>query len=87
MNWRAKKRKLMRTFIVQKPITLGYGSNVQQTTPTRNKQHQAGSILHLDMEAPNGNVWFFDADNERGKIECGELANLIKDGRVFESTT
>jgi hypothetical protein len=43
-----------------------------------------GSIIHLDMEAPNGNVWFIDEDGERGKIECGAVRNLTKDGHIME---
>ena len=72
----------MKTYIVQKPITLGYGSHVRATTPTRYKVFQPGSVLSLASEAPNGNVWFIDDANERGKIECGEVANLLRDGRV-----
>jgi len=74
----------MRTFIVQKPITLGYDSHTRQPTPTRYKRHEIGAVLMLDSEAPNGNVWFIDSDKERGKIECGEVSNLTKNGRVVE---
>lgn len=72
----------MKTFIVQKPITLGYDSHVRAPTPSRYKTHQPGAVLTLDTEAPNGNVWFFDSEKERGKIECGEVGNLIGDGRL-----
>lgn len=74
----------MRKFIVLKPVTLGYGSHVRQPTPSRFVTQEKGTILSLDSEAPNGNVWFFDEDGKRGKIECGEVANLTKDGRLVE---
>lgn len=74
----------MKTFIVQKPITLGYDSHVRAPTPSRYKTHQPGDVLRLSSEAPNGNVWFFDAENERGKTECGEVGNLLRDGLLRE---
>ena len=72
----------MKTYIVQKPITLGYDSHSRAPTPSRYKTHKEGSKLTLSSEAPNGNVWFFDESKERGKIECGEVANLVNDGSV-----
>lgn len=78
------KTNMKRTFTVLKPITLGYDSNVRRPTPPRYKRHDVGASLRLDCEAPNGNVWFVDSDNERGKTECGEVFNLIKTGHLFE---
>lgn len=60
----------------------GHGSNVRCPTPTRYKTHQPGEILELSSEAPNGNVWFIDQDGERGKIECGQVSSLVRDGEV-----
>jgi hypothetical protein len=76
----------MRLFEVVQPVFLGYGSHVRHTTPTRHKLMQPGTLLRLQSEAPNGNVWFLDPDGERGKIECGEVRNLTRDGRVVERT-
>lgn len=77
----------MRRFIVRKPITLGYGSNVHDPNPKRIREHEAGTVLTLDSESPNGNVWFIDPDGERGKIEAGEVRNLTLDGRLEEQWT
>jgi hypothetical protein len=70
----------MKSYIVQKPIQLGYDSNVHNPNPQIYKNHREGSVLLLSSEAPNGNVWFIDSDGERGKIECGEVQNLIDRG-------
>jgi hypothetical protein len=70
----------MKSFIVQQPIQLGYDSNVHNPNPKIYKTHKEGSVLLLSSEAPNGNVWFIDSDGERGKIECGEVQNLIDRG-------
>ena len=75
----------MRQFTVQKPISLGYDSHVHRQTPPRHKTLMPGSIIRLDDEAPNGNVWFIDEDDERGKIQCGEVRNLTRDGRIVET--
>ena len=72
----------MKIYVVRKSISLGYGSHVRNPNPNRIKIHEAGSILRLDSEAPNGNVWFIDSDGERGKIECGSVANLTKNGLI-----
>ena len=74
----------MRAFIVLKPLTLGYDSDVRCLTPARVKIHAPGTRLVFNQETTSGNVWFFDADGERGKIECGELANLTRTGRIVE---
>ena len=75
----------MRQFTVQKAISLGYDSHVHRPTPPRRKALEQGSIIRLDSEAPNGNVWFIDEDGERGKIQCGEVRNLTRDGRIVET--
>lgn len=69
-------------YLVEKSIHLGYDSHTQRPTSSRHKEIKPGAVLTLDSEAPNGNVWFFDEDGERGKIECGAVSNLLKDGRV-----
>jgi len=73
-----------RRFKVLKELKIGYGSHVHAPTPTHSKRHQPGTILHLQSEAFNGNVWFVDPDGERGKIECGQVSNLTSNGRVVE---
>lgn len=69
-------------YIVNKQIVLGYDSHVHRPTSPRHKVIEPGAVLTLDSEAPNGNVWFIDEDGERGKIECGSVSNLLRDGRV-----
>lgn len=75
---------MKRYFRVGKPISLGYGSNTRCPTPTFHKEMQVGTVLELDCEAPNGNVWFIDPEGKRGVIQSGEVRNLILDGRVAE---
>lgn len=73
----------MKKYLVHKePLTLGYDSHVHAPTPRRHKTHPVGTVLTLDCEAPNGNVWFIDEDGERGKIACGSVENLIKRERL-----
>jgi hypothetical protein len=67
-------------------LTLGYDSHVRAPTPSRYKTHPEGTILAYSSSAPNGNVWFYDPDFERGKIEAGEIGNLTKDGRLTAVT-
>jgi hypothetical protein len=74
----------MRIFTVMKEFYLGYGSHTRQLTPSTYKMQSVGTRLSLDGEAPNGNVWFIDQNGDRGKIECGEVKNLVADGRVVE---
>lgn len=75
----------MRAFTVLQPLALGYDSDVRNPTPARVKIHAPGSRLLFNQETTSGNVWFFDGDGERGKIECGELANLTRSGRILET--
>ena len=74
----------MRRFKVMTAVCLGYDSHVHRPTPSRHKRHEAGTVLRLSSEAPNGNVWFFDPAGERGVVACGEVRNLLRDGRVVE---
>lgn len=73
---------MRKKFIVQKPITLGYGSHIHDPNCKSSKVHAVGTVLVLDAESFSGNVFFIDPDGERGKIECGEVRNLLRDGRV-----
>lgn len=66
---------------VLSPITLRYGSNTRNPNPSKCKIIPAGSILVLDSVANDGNVWFIDECGERGKIECGSIENLLREGR------
>ena len=72
----------MKTYIVRKPFTLGYGSDTRNPNPTRSRTLQVGEVVTRVAEYPNGNVWITDPDGERGKIECGSIANLLRDGRL-----
>jgi hypothetical protein len=73
-----------RKFEVKKSLELGYGSHTQRPTPDRFKKFGPGTILTLDGEAPNGNVWFIDPEGNRGVVEAGEVRNLIRSGNVVE---
>lgn len=72
----------MKNYLVKNEITLGYGSHTRRPNPSRYKSIKPGALLTLDAEAANGAVWFIDEDGERGKIDCGEVKNLIRDGRI-----
>ena len=67
----------MNTYRVASPIMLGYDSHTRQLTPSRFKRHGVGALLTLDTVAPDGTVWFFDEDGERGKIDAGSVENLL----------
>lgn len=73
-------------YIVLRPITLGYDSTIREPTPKRFKTHREGSRLHLGGESFSGNVWFYDEDGERGKIECGDVEHLVIGGRLRRAT-
>lgn len=74
----------MRNFLVLKKITLGYDSTIHAPTPNRHKTHHPGTILRFESEAFNGNVWFVDPEDERGKTEAGSLENLTRKGTLKE---
>ena len=66
----------MEMFEVLKELRLGYGSHVRRLSPSRYKTHPPGTLVRLDVQAPDGTCWFIDPDGERGKIESGSVANL-----------
>lgn len=68
-----------------KSFQLGYGSTVRAPTPDRYKTVTPGDEVLHESTAPNGNVWFLDPDGERGKIECGEVGNLIREGSIEQT--
>ena len=70
-------------YTVLKPFRLGYGSDVRSPTPKRYKTMKPGDEILYQSTAPNGNVWFSDPDGERGKIECGQLSNLVDRGDII----
>lgn len=70
--------------VTQEPMILRYGSHTRHLSGTHSKTWPIGSVLQLDDESPNGNVWFIDPDGERGKIEAGSVSNLICRGSVRE---
>lgn len=43
---------------------------------------QPGDVVLHVSDAPNGNVWFLDSEGNRGKIECGEVGNLVRRGAI-----
>lgn len=73
---------MKKRYTVLKPLRLGYDSHVREPTPKRYKKHSRGAVLILDIESPNGNVWFIDEADERGKCECGSIQNLVKNGEL-----
>jgi hypothetical protein len=70
--------------VLEKCLVLGYGSHARRPTPTSHIRWAAGSVVELDGEAPDGTVWFLDPDGFRGKIDCGEVANLVRRGVLAE---
>lgn len=65
-------------------MSIGIGSHSRNPNTT-SLPIPKGTILTWDDDAPNGNVWFYatiDGEKYRGKIECGRITNLIKDGRI-----
>jgi hypothetical protein len=68
----------MKKYKVISPIKLEYGGNTQNPNPTNIKVHEPGSILCLETEAPNGNVWFIDPQGERGNTPAGCVGNLVR---------
>ena len=75
---------MIRQFIVLTELRLGYGSHTRCLTPAYYKLHEAGVILLLDSETPDGTVWFIDPDGFRGKTDSGEAKNLVKSGTLKE---
>lgn len=67
-------------YIVSTEIILGYGSTVHRLTPSSFKSFNQGDLLLHSSDAPNGTVWFFDKDGDRGKIDSGEVGNLVRRG-------
>jgi len=70
-------------YTVLKPLRLGYDSTIHAPTPRRYKTMNPGDEILYQSTAPNGNVWFFDPDGERGKIECGDVGNLVRGGSII----
>lgn len=75
---------MRRQFVVLTELKLGYGSHTRCLSPTHYKLHEAGVVLLLDSEAPDGTVWFIDPDGFRGKTDSGEVKNLVNSGTLKE---
>jgi len=71
-------------YVVKKEIGLIFGSTTQNPNGQAHRLQPVGTVLELDSEAPNGNVWFFTPapNRDRGKIDCGEVRNLVNDGTI-----
>lgn len=74
-------------YIVLTDITLGYGSTIHSLTPRTFKTFAAGDLLLHASDAPDGTVWFFDKSGDRGKIDSGEVQNLVRSGVLQASGT
>lgn len=73
----------MEKYKVLKSMHLAYGSHTRCSV-CHYKAIEPGAIVTLDSVAPNGNVWFIDHENKRGKIESGCITNLEKRGTVVK---
>jgi hypothetical protein len=68
---------------VKKPFGIIVGSHTQNLGGTGIRVLNIGDIV--DAQEPTtwtSNVWITTANGERGKIECGSVENLFKDGRA-----
>lgn len=72
----------MKTYVVRKPFTIGCGSTTRNPNPSRGETLPVGAAVTLVAEAPNGNVWLSGPDGTTGRIQCGSVANLLRDGRL-----
>ena len=69
--------------IVLKPFSIVTGSHVHNLGGTGFRDLKTGEVV--DAKEPTtwtSNVWITTADGERGKIECGTVENLFRDGRA-----
>lgn len=67
-----------------KDMSIGIGSNSMNPNTTR-LPIPMGTTLTWEEDSNNGNVWFhvaIDGLKHRGKIECGRITSLIKDGSI-----
>ena len=72
----------MKQVTVLTSLTLGFGSHVGNRQPKSYKTYPKGSMLMYESSAANGNVWFIDSANNRGKIEAGHISCLVKSGNL-----
>ena len=76
--------KLNSTWVAKKEFAIGIGSDSRNPNTT-SLYVPEGALLVWDGDAPNGNVWFYvtvDGIKHRGKIESGNIINVIKDGKI-----
>jgi len=67
-----------------KDMSIGIGSDTRNPN-TKPLHVPKGTILIWEEDSRNGNVWFYvtiDGESHRGKIECGSITNLIKQGDI-----
>ena len=67
--------------IVLKPFSIVTGSHVRNLGGTGFRELKPSEVVDA-VEPPTwtSNVWITTLDGERGKIECGTVENLIRDG-------
>jgi len=67
---------------ILKPISIQVGSDIHNPSGGRFVPLPVGEVV--DMEDSRGmscNVWV-TFQGQRGKIDCGEIRNITRDGRV-----
>ena len=68
--------------IILKPLRITVGSHTQNLNGTGTITIPAWAIVAAeDSRGDSCNVWI-TYEGTRGKIECGEIRNLLKDGRA-----
>jgi hypothetical protein len=68
--------------VTQNPLTIQVGSDVRNPTGGHFVAIPVGETISLeDSRGMSCNVWI-TWQGQRGKIECGEIRNLTRDGRI-----
>lgn len=68
-------------YLVTSPFRLEYNTHTKSQVCSE-RMLDMEEILVLDNESSNGNVWFIDKNEARGKIQCGCVKNLVNRGAV-----
>ena len=67
---------------ILKPLSIQVGSDIHNPTGGRLVELPVGEVVTMqDSVGTSCNVWL-TWQGQRGKIECGEIRNLTRDGRV-----
>ena len=68
--------------ITHKPLKIQVGSDINNPTGGHIVSIPTGEIISLEeSRGMSCNVWI-TWQGQRGKIECGEIRNLTRDGRI-----